>query len=90
MLMTENPKLGVRTPEKLIKIRGIDLSGASRDPKEGERLKSDSLSNLSSTPHTVVQITKTIAWVHENAPKFQTPLLVMQVNYARGAKDDPN
>ncbi|MEM7111902.1 MAG: lysophospholipase [Chloroflexota bacterium] len=64
-------------PKKVLKVRGVDLSGASRDPKQAELLTTDPLTNLSSTPKTVVEITNTVARVHENAAKFQTPLLMI-------------
>ncbi|MEM8860409.1 MAG: lysophospholipase [Chloroflexota bacterium] len=64
-------------PKRVLKVRGVDLTGASRDPKEAERLKTDQLTNLSSTPQTVVEITKTVERVHKTAPKFQTPLMVI-------------
>ncbi len=64
-------------PKKVIKVRGIDLNGASRDPKQAKLLKTDPLTNMSSTPNTVVEITNTVARVHKNAAKFQTPLLMI-------------
>ena len=64
-------------PKWVLKVRGVDLSAASRDPVESKKIKSDPLTSLSSTPNTLLEIVRTVERVHRNAPKFQIPLLMI-------------
>ena len=62
---------------KLLKVRGIDLTAASRDLEEAERTKNDKLTKLAGTPRGVLQIMETVKRVHARAPEFSTPLMVI-------------
>lgn len=64
-------------PKRVLKVSGVDLTAASRDPVEAERIKEDKLTNLAGTPRGFVQIIETMKRVHANAPNFDTPLMVI-------------
>ena len=64
-------------PNRPIKVK-LDANDLSRDPGEVARVTADPMTDIKTTPRSAVVLFECVDWVHANAPRFNTPLLMMQ------------